>query len=41
MDVCVELLVDDALSAEDDKIVFLNVGVDFSVDYISKDDQYT
>ena len=40
MDVPVELLADDAWSAVDDKAGFLNVGVDFSVDYISKDDQY-
>ena len=40
MDVPDELLADDAWAAEDDKTCFLNVGLDFSVNYICKDDQY-
>ena len=41
IDVPVELFSDDALAAEDDKTGFLNVGVDFSVGSICKEDQYT
>ena len=40
MDVPVELTADDVWSSEDDKIGFLNDGVDFLVDYIYKDYQY-
>ena len=40
MDVPVELLADDAWVAEYDKTGLLNIGVDFFVGYISKDDQY-
>ena len=40
MNVSVGLLADDAWTAEDDKTDLLNVGVDFSINYICRDDQY-
>ena len=40
MDAPAKLLADDAWAADDGKIGFLNVGVDFSFNYIYKDNQY-
>ena len=40
MDVPIELIADDLWAAEDDKTVFLSVGVDFSIHYICNNDQF-
>ena len=40
MDVCAELLADDAWATEDNNKSFNNVGVNFLVDCMWQDDQY-
>ena len=40
MDVGIKLIADDVWAAEDDKTGLLSVGVDISINYICKSDQF-